>query len=83
MTGYAVSSRIQRVEVAALVAAAPADPVRWEHEWEPMARDDDERGALEELVGRSPWARLRDLREDVVTGWNQTTFFLFDSESWR
>lgn len=83
MTGYAVTSRIQGVEVATLVAATPADPRHPESEWEPVARDDDPRGALEELVGRSPWARLRDLRDDLVTGWNQTTFFLFDSESWR
>jgi hypothetical protein len=83
MTGYAVSARIQRVRIATLVAVTTQDSRRRESDGEPATRGGAPGCALEELVGRSPWARFRDLREDLVTGWNQTTFFLFDPESWR
>jgi hypothetical protein len=79
MTGYAASARIRRAQVGSPHAHAafierPPDPV---------SRGQLGEGILEELEGASAWARLAELREDVATAWRQTTFFLFDPQSWR
>jgi hypothetical protein len=79
MTGYAVTARIRRVEIGSpgghrSFDVGSPDPVP-----DPPAADGD----LEEIVGGVPWSRLLDLRDDVVTTWRQTTFYLFDPDSWR
>lgn len=43
--------------------------------------------AVEDLAGEPAFARLRsrwcEWREDLGVAWRQTTFFLFDPDSWR
>jgi hypothetical protein len=79
MTGYTVTARIQRVELrspatrAFVADQSSGSPV-------PMSIADV---ALEELEGDSAWARLLGWRDDLTASWRQTTFFLFDPESWR
>jgi hypothetical protein len=91
MTGYAVSERIRVFQVESPRARAPfAD--RLPEPMGPFLIGDDvsqrdgahpDEGVLEELEGMSVWARLSDLRDDLATAWRQTTFFLFDPQSWR
>jgi len=79
MTGYAVTARIQRVEFRSPIVQGELPDSRSG----PSAPVPRVEAALEELGGRSAWARLNELRGDVATAWFQTTFFLFDPESWR
>jgi hypothetical protein len=79
MTGYAVTARVQRIEFRSPVVQGSSPDLRSGPSWA-TARPE---AALEELGGGSPWERLAELRGDVATAWAQTTFFLFDPESWR
>lgn len=76
MAAYAVSARIERVDphFAGRARAAPAD-------WRAVEMLDLAKAT--DLVGRplapdraERWAHLREI-------WAQTTFYLFDAESWR
>lgn len=57
--------------------------------WHPSIAGDDVRmvcgtGAVtEELVGRPLDVVLRERWADVRRVWSQTTFYLFDPDSWR
>jgi hypothetical protein len=75
MAGYAVTARIERAGVHLAGTSRPADDVM------PDRRDDADETV--DLVGRpieevvaERWAMIRE-------SWAQTTFFLFDPESWR
>lgn len=83
MQAYAAVARINRptmrLALAGRVAAGlDAGP-------SPVAPGDPE--TLEDLAGEPAFARFRsrwrDWREDMGVAWRQTTFFLFDPESWR
>jgi hypothetical protein len=78
MTGYAVSSRIGQVELRSPLGQA----ILADGRSDPMAPPTAE-GALEDLAGRGAWARFHELRDDLVSAWRQTTFYLFDPDSWR
>jgi hypothetical protein len=79
MTGYSVSSRIRRVEVGSPRGQHPLD----RGSPEPPVGDPSADVSLEELAGAFSGSRLRDLCDDFVTTWRQTTFYLFDPQSWR
>jgi hypothetical protein len=79
MTGYAVTARVQRIELRSPAVQGRLLDTRLG----PSATGARLEAALEELGGRSMWARLAELRGDAATAWSQTTFFLFDPESWR
>jgi len=76
MAAYAVTARVDRVQprLARWAGATQSDGVTADPTPEPESID---------LVGRpvaaivaERWARIRE-------AWAQTTFFLFDPESWR
>lgn len=90
MTGYAVSARIQHIHVGRPDAHAPfagrgqeSSPACVPGERVVVADGIVDQGALEDLEGASAWVRFADLRDDLATAWRQTTFFLFDPQSWR
>jgi hypothetical protein len=87
MSGYAASARLQRGvprfkgTVASGVTAAgvvtpPAAPTG---AFETAGAND----GWVELVGRPLEERLAARWSDLREAWTQTTFFLFDPESWR
>lgn len=76
MAAYAVIARIDRV-APHLAGRPPATPTDW------MSVEAPEPAQAVDLVGRpletsvaERWAHVREI-------WAQTTFYLFDSESWR
>jgi len=75
MAAYAVLARIDRVDphLAGRAWAAPPDPV--------VAETLDLAQAVE-LVGR-PLTTIAERVEQIREVWAQTTFFLFDANSWR
>ena len=75
MAAYAVLARIDRVDphLAGRAWAAPLDPV--------VAETLDLAQEVE-LVGR-PLSTISERVEHIREVWAQTTFFLFDANSWR
>jgi hypothetical protein len=76
MAAYAVIARVERVHPHVARSAGASQPTR--EVADPMSEPD-----AVDLVGRplgalvaERWARIRE-------AWAQTTFFLFDPESWR
>jgi hypothetical protein len=76
MAGYAVSARIERAAVRAAprIARDAPGPRR-----DPDAIGDD----TVDLVGRPVDMVIAERWSLIRESWAQTTFFLFDPESWR
>ena len=76
MAAYAVTARIVRADPHLARWSAPrvAEPWFVELEAAPEAVD---------LVGRPPGAGLAEVWARLKETWAQTTFYLFDAESWR
>lgn len=76
MAAYAVTARIVRADPHLAGWTAPTSPDPWfaEPEVAPEAIDLVGRPAGADIAER--WARLKET-------WAQTTFYLFDAESWR
>ena len=76
MAGYTVSARIDRASPRLArhdaQPAMAADPVRPADASDPL-----------DLVGRPFDARLLERWAAFRKAWSQTTFFLFDGDSWR
>ena len=75
MTGHVAPVRLERVQPGR--PAARRDPLG------PIPTDHDDQTVVIDLVGGADdpllgerWTRLREV-------WAQTTFFLFDGDSWR
>jgi hypothetical protein len=77
MAGYAVTARVARprMRAGALVATATSLPSQGA-----AATSDLE---AEDLVGRPLDVAWRERWDDIRRLWAQTTFYLFDPESWR
>jgi hypothetical protein len=77
MAGYAVTARVARprMRAGALVATATSLPPQGA-----AATSDLE---AEDLVGRPLDVAWRERWDDIRRLWAQTTFYLFDPESWR
>ena len=75
MAGYAVTARIERTGVRLASASRPA-PAAIDPE-----RDEDQETV--DLVGRPLDVVLAERWVIFRESWAQTTFFLFDPESWR
>lgn len=77
MVAYAVTARIDH--------ARPHRPEsdRSTDLWLDQAADGRPVAVVEDLTGASVEARISDWWSSVVSNWSQTTFFLFDPESWR
>jgi hypothetical protein len=76
MAGYAVSARIERAAVRAAPRIAHDVPGR-RREPDPVTDETvDLVGRPVEVVIAERWSLIRE-------SWAQTTFFLFDPESWR
>ena len=75
MAGYAVTARIEAngVHLASAVRRAPAT----------IDDDRDETQETVDLVGRPLDVVLAERWVILRESWAQTTFFLFDPESWR
>jgi hypothetical protein len=68
MRGYVASARIERVAVHPhAVRSIPAQT------------DEPETAVIDQPAARS----IAELLDDWRVAWQQTTFFLFDPESWR
>jgi hypothetical protein len=84
MSGYVASARLEGGSLTFVAAAGRGSRRTGGRGGDPTPAPEDVEGRdWVELVGR-PFgdrvaARLADLRE----AWSQTTFFLFDPESWR
>lgn len=77
MHGYAASARIDEVRVRARDAlAAPLGPM-------PAVDADTERLAPSPVSETPDPGPFEQLLADLRTQWEQTTFYLFDPESWR
>ena len=85
MAGYAASGRLHGVVPRfagagpGLLLAAPAQPLG------PTVVDAADAATVVqvELVGRPLDETIRDWLAAIGESWSQTTFFLFDPESWR
>ena len=76
MAAYAVIARIGRVDPH-LAGWAPATMPDW-----PLAEVLEDSEAID-LVGRPPGAILAERWARIRETWAQTTFYLFDPDSWR
>ena len=83
MQAYATVARVGRPRMR----LAFAGPVAHEFNGGLVAAALEDLEAVEDLAGEPAFARLRahwrDWREDLAVAWRQTTFFLFDPDSWR
>ena len=83
MQAYATVARIDRPTMRLALAGQGA--LGFDGGPPPGALQDRE--SVEDLAGRPAFARLRarwrEWREDLGITWRQTTFFLFDPDSWR
>ena len=76
MAGYAVIGRIGRVDPH-LAGRSPVAPAGWgAAEAAGAAQGDALVGETLDVVMEERWAHVREI-------WAQTTFFLFDANSWR
>jgi hypothetical protein len=77
MAGYAVTARVARprMRAGAVVATARSLPSPG-----PATTFDPE---AEDVVGRPLDVAWRERWDDIRRLWAQTTFYLFDPESWR
>ena len=76
MTAYAVIARIDRVDPH-LAGRRPAAPTDWSSvEALESTQAVDLVGQPLETIVAERWAHVREI-------WAQTTFYLFDAESWR
>lgn len=75
MAGYAVIGRIGRVDPRLAVRSPVAADWRDAPPAE-AAPTEDLSGELLDVVSEERWAHVREI-------WAQTTFFLFDANSWR
>lgn len=83
MQAYATVARIDRPRMRLAFAGRVA--LGFDGGPPPGAPQDLE--TVEDLTGEPAFARLRsrwcEWREDLRVAWRQTTFFLFDPDSWR
>jgi hypothetical protein len=82
MAAYVVQVRVDRIRVVGRRARGPAtgrtivaDPRR--------SRVRDVAGDPIEIIGAQPLGHLESRWARVCELWSQTTFYLFDAESWR
>ena len=75
MAAYAVIARIDRVDPH-LAGRPHTTPPHWTVEAPDPAQSIDLVGRPLETIVAERWAHVREI-------WAQTTFFLFDPESWR
>jgi hypothetical protein len=75
MAGYTVNARIERAGVHLAATSRPAPDVAAD-------RRDDAQETVD-LVGRPIEEVLAERWAMIRESWAQTTFFLFDPESWR
>jgi hypothetical protein len=83
MDGYAVYAPVQRVRRERGVPADAGSGGRIAPAPDPLETIAAERVVAIDLSGRSIGDRLSDRLEAIRTTVAQTTFFLFDAESWR
>ncbi|MEX2183863.1 MAG: hypothetical protein WEC14_05410 [Chloroflexota bacterium] len=76
MAGYAASCRIQTVAPRAVRRSRAPAPA-------PMIGGDAIDLPVEDLIGRPLDEIIADRWASISESWSQTTFFLFDPESWR
>lgn len=76
MAAYAVVARIDRVKPHLAGHTSPAGAAR------PAAEPVDPPEAID-LVGRPLLPRFAERWTGFREAWSQTTFYLFDAESWR
>ncbi|CAN5582265.1 hypothetical protein BH20CHL7_BH20CHL7_14920 [soil metagenome] len=76
MAGYAASCRIQTVAPRVVRRARTPTPAA-------MVDRDATDLPVEDLVGRPLDEIIADRWASISESWSQTTFFLFDPESWR
>lgn len=75
MAGYAVTARVERPTLRACLSTPPPPDDR--PVGPPVAHE------TRDLVGRPLDVVLRERWDDVRASWAQTTFYLFDANSWR
>lgn len=80
MSGYAASARLQGGSTRFVAVAADRRPIT--HEPVAPSPEGADRGRAEP-ARRPAIERLASRWDDLREAWAQTTFYLFDPESWR